>query len=140
MERRGARHPTLTVACRQSGAAPPCRLRSASAPGAEAVKHRRDSIEQLLARLNLAGERVAPRDRHAPCGAGLGSGACGGGQAADAMTTLASMALGEVERNRAERGAKLIAQVTIVAPDASDGGSENLDGVDGEIENVEAWR
>ena len=109
-----------------------------SASCAQAVEHRRDAIEERIARLDLLRLDVAPRDRYAQRGARLAVGACRRGEPRDAISALAMIALRRVERDGAERPSKLLAQVAILVTNSCHGGPQDFDRVDRKVENEEA--
>jgi len=106
------------------------RSASGSAASAQAVQHRRDAIEPRFARLDVSRLDVAPSDGHAERRTRLRVGACRGAKARDAVTTLAAIALGDVERHGAKRSSKLVRKVPVIAPDPGDDGSEDFDSLD----------
>ena len=57
--------------------------------------------------------------------------------ASDPVTALVAVALGDVECDGAESPAKLLAEIAVSRPDASDDRPEDLDGLDGDPERVE---
>jgi hypothetical protein len=50
------------------------------------------------------------------------------------------ISLRRVERDRAERASELLSEITVVTPDASDDGSEDLDGFDSDVEDLKLGR
>ena len=68
---------------------------------------------------------VAPGDGHPQRGARLCVGARGGGETRDAMAGLAVVALGRVQRDRAESGPELFREIPIVPPDLATGTSRS---------------
>jgi hypothetical protein len=109
-----------------------------SPPRAKAIEHPRDAIEHLLACLDLVRCHVAPGDRHAQRRATLGVGPYCGREPCDTMPALAAVAFGDVQRDRAERRSKLLAEVSVLAPDARHIRTKNLDGADRQIKDVES--
>jgi hypothetical protein len=53
------------------------------------------------------------------------------------MTALTAVALGDVERDGAQSPAKLLTEIAVSRPDASDDWPEDLDGFDGDTEGME---
>jgi hypothetical protein len=53
------------------------------------------------------------------------------------MTALAPIALRYVEGDGAERIANLVAQLAVVTPNADDDRTKHLDGLDGEVQDLE---
>jgi len=82
------------------------------------VEHGRDAIEECFTGLDVLGLHVAPGDGHPERGARLGVGARRGREARDAVPTLASIALADVERDGAESRAKLLCKVPVTTLDA----------------------
>jgi hypothetical protein len=114
-----------------------------SAASAEPVEHCRDAVEELLAALHITRAHVLPGDCDAQSGANFCVGACGGGEAGRSVAAIGAASLADVERDRAESAADLLAEIAIVLPDADHDGAKRLDGGDGEIEDLESgggWR
>jgi hypothetical protein len=117
----------------RSNALPDLRAAAArpSTSCAEAMEHGGDAVEELLALLNLPDAHVSPRNGDAQGGADLGIRSGGGGEAGGAIAAIGTGRLPDVESNRAESAADLLAEIAVALPDASDDGPERLDGEDG---------
>jgi hypothetical protein len=113
-----------------------CALERGSAASPQAVQHGRDAIEPRFALLDVSRVDVAPSNGHPQRRTRLGVGTCGGAEACDPMATLTAIALGHVERHGTERSSKLVGEVSVVAPDAGDDGSQDSDGFDREFEDL----
>jgi hypothetical protein len=101
------------------------------------MQHGGDAIQKLFAGLDIAAGDVAPGDCEAKGGTRLCGGPSSGGVAGDAVTALTAMALGDVEGDGAQSPPKLLAEIAVSRPDASDDWTEDLDGFDGDTECVE---
>ncbi len=84
--------------------------------GSKAVEHGPDAIEELVASFDGMRFDVVPRHRHAKARASLARRSRGGREARVPMAAVAVVALGDVQRDRAQRRAQLLAEIAIVTP------------------------
>jgi hypothetical protein len=117
-------------------AAPAPKPERGSPPSPQAVKHGRDAVEPRFASLDVLWLYVAPGDRDPERSPRLCVRARRGREACNTVPALAAIALGGVERNRAQGASDLFREISIVTLDVSDDWSEDLDGFDRDVEDL----